>query len=250
MTHEPPAPAGNEAEPLLPDRALSDALDSLLTDDVDRGKRILAYAPDAKLRSLLQIRLYKLQAALTPGRSADLARTVAEMMLGFSAARVSEEDAELVATQYVKALGHLPLWAVAQACLRFARGRVTKAECPDWKRAYAPSTAQLCQIAEALVRNYWREEARINAALTGIPAYRPTNAERERVSRRFEELQQELKRNNAAALVAAAEARLKQQPQPIEMSVTEALKQAMRERDECEQWRSEQREMTAHKRTS
>ena len=37
-----------------PHRALSDALDSLLTDDVDcQGRRILAYAPDAKLRSLL-----------------------------------------------------------------------------------------------------------------------------------------------------------------------------------------------------
>jgi hypothetical protein len=146
MTSE--LPAAIDAGPPLPDRALSDALDSLLTDDVDReGRRILSYAPDAKLRSLLQIRLYKLRAALTPGRPADLARAVTEMMLGFSSVRASEEDAEAVAKQYVAMLAHLPLWAVQQTCLRFARGRVTKTECPDWKLAYAPSTAQLCHVA-------------------------------------------------------------------------------------------------------
>jgi len=229
-----------DAGPLLPDRALSDALDSLLTDDVDRkGRRILAFAPDAKLRSLLQIRLLKLQPALTPGRPADLARAVTEMLLGFGSARATEEDAEAVVTQYVTVLAHLPLWAVAQACLSFARGRVTKAECPDWKRAYAPSTAQLCQVAEASVREFWREESRINAALTGVPTHRPTEAERERVGRRFEELQQRLRPNNAAAGIAAAEARLKQ-PQPVAIAVTEALKLAMRERDELEQWCSAQ----------
>ena len=242
MTIERYAPAAIDAGPLLPDRALSDALDSLLTDDVDReGRRILAYAPDPKLRSLLQIRLYKLQAALTPGRPADLARAVAEMMLGFSAARVSEADAELVATQYVKVLGHLPLWAVAQACLRFARGRVTKAECLDWKRAWAPSTAQLCQVAEASMREYWSEESRIHAALTGVPAHRPTEAERKQIGQGFEELQQRLRANSAATAIAAAEARLKQ-PQPIAIAATEALKQAMRKRDELEQWRSGQPE--------
>jgi hypothetical protein len=231
-------PAAIDAGPPLPDRALSDALDSLLTDDVDReGRRILAFAPDARLRSLLQIRLLKLQAALAPGRPSDLARAVVEMMLGFSAARVSDEDAELVAAQYVRVLTHLPLWAVQQGCLRFARGRVTKTECPDWKRAYAPSTAQLCHVAEASVREYWSEESRITAALAGVPTHRPTEAERKRVARGFEELQQQLRPNDAAA--AGAEARLKQ-PQPIAIAVTDALKQAMRERDELEQWRSAQ----------
>jgi hypothetical protein len=238
MTSE--LPAAIDAGPPLPDRALSDALDSLLTDDVDRGgRRILAYAPDAKLRSVLQIRLLKLQAALAPGHPPDLAEAVVEMMLGFSAARVSDDDAELVAAQYVRMLAHLPLWAVQQACLRFARGRVTKTECPDWKRAYAPSTAQLCHVAEALVREYLREESRINTALNGVPTHRPTKAERERVGRGLEELQQQLRPNNAAAIAAAAEARLKQ-PQPVGLAVTGALKQAMRERDELEQWRSEQ----------
>jgi hypothetical protein len=238
---------------LDPDRALSDALDSLLTDDKDReGRCILAYAPDAKLRSLLQIRLYKLQAALAPARPADLARVVTEMLLGFSSARVSEQDAEAVVTQYVTVLSGLPLWAVQMACQRFAKGRVTKAECPDWKRAYAPTTAQLCPVAEASAREYWREEVRINAVLNGVPAYRPSQEERERVTRNFERLQQELRPNKAAAAAAAAEARLKQ-PQPIAIAASDALKQAMRERDELEQWLSGQRggrEMTADNRTS
>jgi predicted DsbA family dithiol-disulfide isomerase len=106
---------------------------------------------------------------------------------------------------------------------------------------YAPSTALLCQVAEASVREYWSEESGINAALTGVPTHRPTKAERERVGRGLEELQQRLRPNNAAAAIAAAEARLKQQPQPVAIAVTEALKQAMRERDQLEQWRSEQR---------
>jgi hypothetical protein len=227
---------------LDPDRALSDVLDSLLTGDRDReGRCILAYAPDAKLRSLLQIRLYKLQAALAPARPVDLALVVTEMLLGFSSARVSEEDAEAVVTQYVTVLNGLPLWAVQMACQRFAKGKVTKAECPDWKRAFAPTTAQLCPVAEALVGEYWREELRINAVLQGIPAYRPSQEERERVGQRFEELQQKLRPNKAAAATYAAEARLKQ-PQPLAIAVSSALKQAMRERDELKQWLSGQSE--------
>ena len=137
-------------------------------------------------------------------------------------------------TQYVTVLGGLPLWAVQMACQRFAKGKVTKAECPDWKRAYAPTTAQLCPVAEASVGEYWREEFRINAVLDGVPAYRPSQEERDRVGRGFEELQQRLRPNNAAA---AAAARLKQ-PQPIATAVSSALKQAMREHDELEQWLS------------
>jgi hypothetical protein len=51
------------------------------------------------MRSLLKIRLYRLQPALAPARPADLARAVTEMLLGFSSARVSEEDAEAAVTQ-------------------------------------------------------------------------------------------------------------------------------------------------------
>jgi hypothetical protein len=59
------------------------------------------------------------------------------------ASRVSELDAEAHIAQYVTVLAHLLLWAVQRACRRFASGNVTKAECPDWKRAYAPSTAHI-----------------------------------------------------------------------------------------------------------
>ncbi len=106
-----------------PDRALSDVCDDLLTGDKDRGGRaILRYSPDAKLRSRLEVRRLELQAALTPALPADLARTVTEMMVGFSSARVNEVDAEIVVAQYVSVLADLPLWAVQMACRRFARG--------------------------------------------------------------------------------------------------------------------------------
>ena len=115
------------AAPLEPDRALSDALDTLLTGDKDRdGRRcILAFGPNANLRSRLQVRLYKLQAALIVARPADLATAVAQLLLGFGSARGSE-DAEAIVTQYITVLAHLPLWAVQRACQRFARGSVTK----------------------------------------------------------------------------------------------------------------------------
>src|SRR5688572_15196834 len=134
------------AEPLEPDRALSDAVDTMLTGDKDRhGRCILAFGPDASLRSRLQIRPMELQASRLPARPADLATAVAQMLLGFGSSRGSE-DAEAIVTQYVTALASLPLWAVSQSCLRFARGSVTKAECPDWKPAFAPSTAQLGRL--------------------------------------------------------------------------------------------------------
>jgi len=249
MTIEPDVPVTIDAGKLLSDRALSDALDGLLTDDVDReGRRILAYVPDAKLRSLLQIRLYKLRAELIPGHPADLARAVTEMMLGFGSERASEEEAEAVVTQYVKVLAHLPLWAVERACLRFARGSVSKTDCPDWKRAYAPSTAQLCHVIEASVAEFYRQERRIEAALNGVPAYRPTEEERERIAQGFKRLQQDLRPNNSGAQRAAAEARL--ELQPIATTVSPALKQAVRERDEFEQWRLSRTPITPNKQSS
>jgi hypothetical protein len=213
-------------EPLTPDRVLSDALDSVLTDDKDRdGKRILAFSPDARLRSELQIRQHKLRAGLLVGRPADIALTVAQMLLGFGSARASQEDAEAVVTQYVAVLAHLPLWAVQTACRRFASGSVTKTECPDWQRAYAPSTAQLCQLAESSVRKYWREEQRINDVLNGTPAYRPTEEERARVSKGFVEL---------TAKITPKRRQRSRQLQPIGVSVSPALEQALREREELE----------------
>src|SRR5262245_48217427 len=234
-----------------PDRALSDVCDDLLTGDKDCGGRpILRYSPDAKLRSRLEVRRLELQAALTPAPPADLARTVIEMMVGFSSARVNELDAKIVVAQYVSVLADLPLWAVQMTCRRFARGKVTKAECPDWKPAYAPSTAQLYRLAEASVVKYWDEEQRIFAVLNGVPVHRPSQEERKRVAREFEQLRQELRPNNVAAQIAAAEARLKEPLQPIGTAVSPALERAVRERDELEQWRLSRASITADKQVS
>jgi hypothetical protein len=224
--HKSAVPASLDLEPIVADRALSDALDSLLTGDKDReGRCILTFAPDDKLRSQLQIRQCKLQAALIPARPVDLARTVAQMLLGFGSARASEEDAEAVVTQYVTVLAHLPLWAVQRACRRFASGSVTKTECPDRQGVFAPSTAQLCQLAESSVGRYWREEHRINDVFNGTPAYRPTEEECERVGKSFVEL------------TARITPRRQQRSRPLQAigaSVSPALKQALREREELE----------------
>jgi hypothetical protein len=224
--HKSSVPTSLDLEPIVADRALSDALDGLLTGHKDReGRCILTFAPDAKLLSQLQIRQCKLQAALLPAHPIDLARTVAQMLLGFGSARASEADAEAVVTQYVTVLAHLPLWAVQGACRRFATGTVTTTECPDWQRAFPPSTAQLCQVAESSVRHYWREEHRINNVLNGTPAYRPTEEESERVMKRFVEL---------SARFTSRRERRSRPLQPISASVSPALRQMLREREELE----------------
>jgi hypothetical protein len=213
-------------DPIGPDRAIADALDDLLTDDRDRdGRVILAYAPEVRLRSDFRVRLAKLQAGLIPAQPPDLVPILAQMFLGFGASRASESDAQTHVAQYVTVLAHLPLWAVQGACRRFASGNVTIAECPDWKRAYAPSTAQLCQLAEASVRDYWREELRINAALTGTPAYQPTKEERERVSEGFAEL---------ITKIRPTREQRSRSLQPIGASISPVLKQALREREDLD----------------
>jgi hypothetical protein len=152
------------------------------------------------------------------------------MLLGFGSARASEEDAEAVVTQYVTVLANLPLWAVQRACRRFASGSVTKAECPDWKRAFAPSSAQLCHLAQGLVQTFYVEERRIADALNGIPRCQRTEEERERVIRGFGELQQAIKPKQRAS---------NRPLQPIGQTVSSVLQKAIRERDELQQWSAE-----------
>lgn len=191
-------------EPMMPDRVLSDALNSVLTDNKGRdGRRILARSLDARLRSKLQIRQHNLRAGLLGGRPADIALTVAQMLLGFGSARASQEDAEAVVAQYVTVLAHLPLWAVQRACRLFASGHVTKTECPNWNGAFAPSTAQLCQLAESSVHEYWREEQRINEVLNGTPEYQPTEEERERIGKGLDELTAKLTRKQKQSSLSA-----------------------------------------------
>jgi hypothetical protein len=81
------------------------------------------------------------------------------------------------------------------------------------------------------MREYWWEEQRISAALNGVPAYRPTEEERARVQDGFGKLLADLrpKREQQSKPL-----------QPIGTSVSPALKQAIRERDELEQWLSGQ----------
>ena len=85
------------------------------------------------------------------------------------ASRVSELDAEAHIAQYVTVLAHLLLWAVQRACRRFASGNVTKAECPDWKRAYAPSTAHISPFT-ARCSGCWVAIGALVASAPGVQA--------------------------------------------------------------------------------
>ena len=85
------------------------------------------------------------------------------------ASRVSELDAEAHIAQYVTVLAHLLLWAMQRACRGFASGNVTKAECPDWKRAYAPSTAHISPFT-ARCSGCWVAIGALVASAPGVQA--------------------------------------------------------------------------------
>ena len=57
----------------------------------------------------------------------------------------------------------------ASDCQRFASGNVTKAECPDWKRAYAPSTAHISPFT-ARCSGCWVAIGALVASAPGVQA--------------------------------------------------------------------------------
>ncbi len=101
------------------------------------------------------------------------------MLIGFGSSRGGQEDQRLLANVYAEDLLEFPLWAVQQGCSDFRRGKVA-----DVNRAFAPSTAQLCNHVRQLVQvkeierskaeqarreAEWRAEAQRMAALAPPP---------------------------------------------------------------------------------
>jgi hypothetical protein len=183
-----------ELAPIRRDRTLENDIDYLLTDErIGDRRRVLREAPSPALKERLYVRCEQLKAALLPARQSDVAQLIGQLFLGFGSARADADDAQAVTAQYCIALGGLPLWAIREACRKFARGSVTEAECPKWNRSFAPSSAQLSTLANAIASPLYKEIRKIDDVLTGYIPYVPDEQERQQVLHGFTELREMLR---------------------------------------------------------
>jgi hypothetical protein len=178
-----------ELAPIRRDRTLENDIDYLLTNDrtPDR-RRVLREAPSPALKERLYVRCEQLKAALLPARQSDVAQLIGQLFLGFGSARANVDDAQAVTAQYCIALAGLPLWAIREACRKFASGNVTAWECPHWNRSFAPSSAQLSTLANAIASPLYEEARKIDDVLTGYIRHVPDERERqESIRKQLEE---------------------------------------------------------------
>jgi hypothetical protein len=227
---------------IAPDPAIAHLLSLLLTDERDgKGARILRERGSDAERQMLRERLLKLEASLYPGRSDQIAAVVAQMMLGFGTGRsMGEDDALDTAAQYVAVLAPLPFSAIREACMRFARGTVTRSECPNWKKSFPPTSPQLYEVAVGLVSPFHKEVSDIRAVLNGVVISQPTEAERARIAKELAELPEtiraRLKAEHAAAIERQFQAMKGTTLKPLGPSVTSALAKALAEKDDLDKY--------------
>jgi len=145
---------------------------------------MLPVLPTGEQRGLLMSRQRELLTNLAPGKSTEIAKAVAQMLLGFGAGSSDEKGAKARLTTYVAALQHLPLWAVQRACNRFARGDVMPEEVGEkhLTRGFAPSTAQVHMIASKIIQHFRDEAADIREVLRARLVHRPSAAEQAKVA--------------------------------------------------------------------
>jgi hypothetical protein len=92
-------------------------------------------------------------------------------LMGFGGPNTSQDEAEMIVTQYVTALKGVPHWAVARACMRFASGQVTAQELGEkqFPLGFRPSSAQLAMVARKFVQPLMEEGAKLSALLAARP---------------------------------------------------------------------------------
>lgn len=116
------------------------------------GRTILGRAMTKPERAIVQRRQSALNPALVHARASEIKLVVEQMLAGMGMAMMEMAEAQVLVAQFCVTLSDLPLFAIAQACLRFARGQV-RAEELDLKkfpRGYRPTTDQVHAIAEAI----------------------------------------------------------------------------------------------------
>jgi hypothetical protein len=153
------------------------------------NKPILSRALTDDERQYLLDRRSKLSAAMAPGDTKEIRKSVSRMLAGFMAGKeVSDKSAVASVAQYINTLKLLPWWAVERACQKFSRGEIREVNGNEVNPNFGPSTAQLYQIASNLCTEFYKEMQAVNHAVTGVVEYKPTPEEVERVKAKFEEL--------------------------------------------------------------
>jgi hypothetical protein len=109
---------------------------------------------------------------------------IAAMFSGFRTMCQQGEDAEPLVEVTKRVLREFPLWAIAQGCLRMAKGKA------GLDRRYAPNDTEVFPVVEEIVRPYRRRLETVKALLaapvedTGPEAPKPSREELERKRRR------------------------------------------------------------------
>jgi hypothetical protein len=176
-------------------RQTADLAASLLAPrENDRdGTPLLPVLATPAQRGLLMSRQRELLTALAPGKSTEIAKAIAQMLIGFGA-REDEAGSQARVAAYVTVLQHLPLWAVQRACNRFARGDVKPEEIQERYvgRGFPPSTAHVHIIASRIIQGFRDEQADIREVLRARLAYTPSAEEKAKIEKGLAELKQTL----------------------------------------------------------
>lgn len=166
--------------------------------DPATGKMVIDSHLTTVERELIQKRLRTLAGPLEPAKDGKIRSAVLQMFSGLGGQKVaSDEEGAAIVAQYVVTLRGLPLFAIRQACLRFARGEVTAAELGEDTiiKGIRPATAYLRIVAEKVVRPYWDEASlgsMLLSALVQLPAPAKTEANREEVRKMVEDTARKL----------------------------------------------------------
>lgn len=140
------------------------------------------------LWQMVEARYSTLCRSLDHRDNSEAAKIVAVMLAGYPSARAAGAEAKIVIAAYVSACADLPPWAVAEAATAWARGTAGATA-----SAFAPSAAQLHELAADMVWRFDQERRRLKGLLAAEQPREPDEAERERVGRGFERLKATLR---------------------------------------------------------
>lgn len=124
------------------------------------GKMIIDEPISSIDREIIARRMRDLTPGLAPARRGDIAQQVTALFAGFRESRFADDDeAQATVAQYVRTLEGLPFFAIARACLRFARAEVKPEEVRAKTLAVdrAPDCTHLRIVAEKIARPHWDE---------------------------------------------------------------------------------------------
>ena len=162
-------------------------------DRDENGKMLMLRALTTPEREAISNRMHQLAGPLAPAADGKIKAAINQMFLGLGGSATGDDmEAAAMLAQYVATMRGLPLFAIKQACGRFARGEVTADEVGEERiiKGIRPSTAYLRIVAEKIARRYWDEASVGSLVLNGVVALPPpvkTEASREHVAKVIKE---------------------------------------------------------------